>query len=188
MEHTPIDRKALVRRHNMRPTDIERIIPLGNGEFCFGCDRTGLQNFGGNAMAHWAWHTFPTPEGIHIDDWPETGSFYTGRLTGDGCDSCPPGRDADRIFIYGNPHAANLGRLRFVHPDGTALTAEEIVDSRRDCDLWTGILNTEFQFKGNPVHVTSCVHAGQDTAAVKISSPALADGSLGIALDIPDPT
>ena len=35
MEYTPIDRKALVRRHNMRPTDIERIIPLGNGEFCF---------------------------------------------------------------------------------------------------------------------------------------------------------
>ena len=63
MEHTPIDRKALVRRHNMRPTDIERIIPLGNGEFCFGCDRTGLQNFGGDAMAHWAGTPSPLLKG-----------------------------------------------------------------------------------------------------------------------------
>ena len=188
MEHTPIDRKALVRRHNMRPADIERIIPLGNGEFCFGCDRTGLQNFGGNAMSHWAWHHFPTPEGIHIDDWPETGSFYTGRLTGDGSDYCPSDRDADRFFIYGNPHAANLGRLRFVHADGSELAAEEIVNSQRECDLWTGILNTEFQFNGKPVQVTSCVHAQQDTAAVKIVSPALKDGSLAIAFDFPYPT
>ena len=46
MNQAPIDRKALVSRHNIRPADITRVIPLGNGETCFGCDRTGLQTFG----------------------------------------------------------------------------------------------------------------------------------------------
>ena len=29
MNHGPIDRKALVTRHNIRPADITRVIPLG---------------------------------------------------------------------------------------------------------------------------------------------------------------
>jgi hypothetical protein len=52
----PIDRHALVTRHNIEWNDLRGQIPLGNGEFCFNADGTGLQTFGGNTFSHWAWH------------------------------------------------------------------------------------------------------------------------------------
>ena len=57
-------------------------IPLGNGEFCFNADGTGLQTFGGNTMSHWGWHSFPLPNGMTAADIPATGSFETGRVNG----------------------------------------------------------------------------------------------------------
>ena len=57
-------------------------MPLGNGEFCFNADGTGLQTFGGNTMAHWAWHSFPLPEGWTVDRVPATGTFQQGRNRG----------------------------------------------------------------------------------------------------------
>ena len=185
MEHTPIDRKKLVTRHNIRPRVIQRIVPLGNGEFCFGCDRTGLQGFGGNAMAHWAWHTFPVPEGVDISAWTETGSLNTGRLTGKGEDLVPPELARTRQYMFDNPHSVNLGRLSFVHGDGSALTTDEVVDSQRECHLWSGRLDTAFRLGGNAVSVTSCVHPEEDTFAARITSPLLKSGDLAIALDFP---
>ena len=73
MATTSINRQALVARHNIKLSDSRLVIPLGNGEFCFNTDRTGLQTFGGNTMAHWAWHEFPLPEGITEADLPKTG-------------------------------------------------------------------------------------------------------------------
>ncbi len=55
----PIDRHALVTRHNIECNSLATTLPLGNGEFCFTADATGLQTFAGNALAHWGWHTFP---------------------------------------------------------------------------------------------------------------------------------
>ncbi|HRZ18235.1 MAG TPA: hypothetical protein P5141_11790, partial [Candidatus Hydrogenedentes bacterium] len=43
-----IDRRALVTRHNIEWNELTGQIPLGNGEFCFNADATGLQTFGGN--------------------------------------------------------------------------------------------------------------------------------------------
>ena len=185
MAHHPIDRKALVQRHNIRPQDVTRVVPLGNGEFCFGCDRTGLQNFGGNAMAHWAWHSFPIPEGVDISDWPETGTLNTGRLTGEGRELWPLERQKDAEYIFDNPHSVNLGRLRFLRSDGSSLAEDEIVDSRRECDLWAGRLDTRFTLDGKAVSVTACVHPEQDAVALKITSPLLKSGELAFGLEFP---
>ena len=181
MNHAPIDRKTLVTRHNIRPRDITRIIPLGNGETCFGCDRTGLQTFGGNTMAHWAWHTFPVPEGVDISAWTETGSLNTGRLTGKGEDLVPPELAETARYMFDNPHSVNLGRLSFVHADGTPLEKAEITDSRRECHLWSGHLETTFRLGGKAVTVTGCVHPRQHAFAAKITGEA----GLAIALDFP---
>ena len=42
-----IDRERLVRRHNPRLGAIDKLSPftVGNGEFCFTADITGLQSF-----------------------------------------------------------------------------------------------------------------------------------------------
>jgi hypothetical protein len=55
----PIDRHALVTRHNIECNVLATPLPLGNGEFSFTADATGLQTFAGNAMSHWCWHSFP---------------------------------------------------------------------------------------------------------------------------------
>ena len=181
MNHAPIDRKTLVTRHNIRPRDITRIIPLGNGETCFGCDRTGLQTFGGNTMAHWAWHSFPVPEGVDISAWTETGSLNTGRLTGKGEDLVPSELAETARYMFDNPHSVNLGRLSFVHADGNPLEKAEITDSRRECHLWSGHLETSFCLGGKTVSVTGCVHPRQHAFAAKITGEA----GLAIALDFP---
>ena len=46
----PIDRHALVTRHNptLHQLDVDCPLTVGNGNFAFGCDITGLQTFAGH--------------------------------------------------------------------------------------------------------------------------------------------
>src|SRR2546425_5736729 len=71
---TPIDRKALVNRHNPALRNFDPLSPLsvGNGEFAFTADITGLQTFPAAyeksmplcTMSQWGWHTTPSPGGL----------------------------------------------------------------------------------------------------------------------------
>src|SRR5688572_24933935 len=64
-----IDRRALVRRHNLELTASETV-QVGNGEFAFSADITGLQSFEPyNIMSHWGWHRQPLPQGLHPEDY-----------------------------------------------------------------------------------------------------------------------
>ena len=67
-----IDRKAVVERHKIVTTKTNPQSPaqVGNGEFAFGVDITGLQTFVPfNTMAQWSWHSFPLPEGMSDKDY-----------------------------------------------------------------------------------------------------------------------
>ena len=59
--------KALVTRHNVTIKDrnLKGPTQVGNGEFAFGFDITGLQTFSNNAvtMSYWGWHKFPLSDG-----------------------------------------------------------------------------------------------------------------------------
>jgi hypothetical protein len=92
-----IDRKALVARHHIKLTQPNAMSPLsvGNGEFAFSADITGLQTFPEfhaqglastpdlfqgkpvdpstfsmqiSTQSQWGWHTMPNPEGYTLDD------------------------------------------------------------------------------------------------------------------------
>ena len=93
-----IDRHALVTRHNITWNDLNGQIPLGNGEFCFNADGTGLQTLGGNTMSHWGWHSFPLPPGITPEDVPPTGTFQQGRNKGP--DVFPEGKQELRHWMF----------------------------------------------------------------------------------------
>ena len=100
----PIDRQALVTRHNLSRTSADAMIfdgqgvegtphapsgepryaPLqvGNGTFAFSVDVTGLQTFiPCQTFAHWGWHTEPLPAGQSADDfqWTEITTGENGR-------------------------------------------------------------------------------------------------------------
>ena len=179
----PIDRQAVVSRHNLAWNELRGQVPLGNGEFCFNADATGLQTFAGSTLAHWAWHSFPLPEGVTPDRVPPTGTFQQGRLKGG--DQFPPGTEALRTWMFDNPHSLNLARLRFRGAGGRDFAEREVSQVARGVDLWSGVQTSSFVLNHLTVRVETCVHPTLDAVAVRVESPLLASGDLEVAVDFP---
>jgi len=180
-----VDRYALVTRHNLQWRHATGEIPLGNGEFCFNADVTGLQTFSGNTMAHWGWHSFPPLAAWPLDKIPVTGTFQKGRVTGP--DVIPPGAEDLRQWMWDNPHRLNLARIRLTGRDGAELQRSDISEPERLMNLWTGLHTARFSLHGVPVHVETCVHPALDAVSVRIESPLLADGNLEVEIAFPYP-
>jgi len=180
-----IDRKAVVERHNIQTTDVNPILALGNGRFCFGVDGTGLQTFGGNIMTHWAWHSFPLPEGATMADVPETGTIETGRLVGEMKQASA--KPEVSSWMFQNPHGFNLGRLRLTDAAGKVITVEQLANPTRTLDLWKGVQTAEYTFNGHPVKVQTTVHPDFDQVAVRIESELIGTGELAVELEFPYP-
>src|SRR5665647_1299300 len=72
-----IDRFALVTRHNIENSVIDSLnsLSVGNGEFAFTVDITGLQTFPEfyskgislGTMSNWGWHTSENPENYQLN-------------------------------------------------------------------------------------------------------------------------
>jgi hypothetical protein len=182
-EIVKIDRRALVSRHDVTWSGPTEAMPLGNGEFAFNADGTGLQTFSGNTMAHWAWHSFPLPPGVSPSDVPHTGTFQVGRPHGE--DPAPP--EPLGQWMRKNPHGFNLGRLRFQWHGGREIRKGEIERAECKVKLWCGRLSAQFDLGGEPVRVTTCVHPEMDAVAVRVESRLLAKNKIEIALDFPYP-
>jgi len=64
-ERPAIDRERIVRMfnpHRVQSSD-ETPLQVGNGDFAFGFDVTGLQTFKPfGTLSTWGWHEFPLPE------------------------------------------------------------------------------------------------------------------------------
>lgn len=184
--NSPIDRHALVTRHNVEWDDPLGRIPLGNGEFCFTADGTGLQTFGGNSLAHWAWHSYPLPAGWTADRVPATGTFQRGRNRGP--DVFPPGTGAIRQWMFDNPHVLNLDRLSLCRADGGTLATNDISGLTRKLEVWSGVQTASYQIGGEPVRVETWVDPRMDAVVTRIESPLIARGTLLVALDFPYPS
>lgn len=118
-----INRFQLVTRHNITHSGIDSLSPLsvGNGEFAFTADITGLQTFpehfeGGvplGTMSQWAWHYFPNTGDYTLDD--------VARLYKVGEDSVPywyqyssspdPRKIEATNWLRANPHRLHLGLI-----------------------------------------------------------------------------
>lgn len=185
----PLDREKIVARHRIRSENLDLKIPIGNGNFCFNVDGTGLQTFGGDVLAHWGWFSEPLPPNYTWADVPQTGTYQRGRLQ--GADPFPQDRGDLYQWVRNNPRQANLARVRFVRGDGAELRPDEISNVRRDLDLWTGLHATTFELDGETVSVETCVgddKALDSTVAVRIDSPLLRSGALAVVVDFPYPS
>jgi beta-xylosidase len=182
---SPIDRRALVERHRVVITNIDErlVLQVGNGEFAFGADATGLQTFYGNTMSHWGWHTFPLPAGQGPQDLTLEAFDVHGRAVGYA--TSPAGQTNLYAWLRENPHRLNLGRLRFVRGDGRALVPEDVRAPRQELDLWRGRIASRFELDGEPVRVETCCHPDLNAVAARIVSPLFADGRLAVELAFP---
>ncbi|HNT61125.1 MAG TPA: hypothetical protein PKJ97_04060, partial [Candidatus Bilamarchaeaceae archaeon] len=90
----------------------------------------------------------------------------------------------DAPAASGNPHRLHLGQIGFVLTckDGAPGGTNDLTDIRQRLNLWEGLLRSQFRFEGEPVEVETVCHPSVDLLAVRVSSPLLRAGRLGIDL------
>lgn len=193
----PIDRQALVQRHNVTLTAIDRHAPiqLGNGDLGFTADITGLQTFPEQyselaplmTMAQWAWHSFPNPEGYTEEDGlvnvpvPGRGEQpYAWMKSWDVAETNPA-----YTWLRANPHRFSLSRIGLTFADGRPLDFAKVADTRQTLDMWTGALTSRFTYEGRPVEVVTRVHPTLDMVMVEIASPLVVGDGLGVQIRYP---
>ncbi len=197
--HPGIDRRALVRRHNplVRRFDPFSALSVGNGNFAFTADATGLQTFIDEyrkdfplcTCAHWAWHTTPAPAGVRPEDLRYRQYDSHGRSVGYATDR--RGQEALFDWLRENPHRMHLGRVGLIlnRADGSRAMPADVKLMGQTLDLWSGTINSALQFEGAEVRVeTAASHPKFDALAVRIASPLIGMGKLGILVAFPYPS
>ena len=198
-----IDRKALVRRHNVeqRSLDPRSPVSVGNGEFCFTVDLTGLQTLPAEypvaarselppgtllgTQSQWGWHSIPAAEQYSLAGSTVLYDSARGPVPYvDMVGAIVDGRETEtslaESWLRANPHRLDLGRIGFAWADPTGaprqLTAADVVDPVQTLDLWTGTVTSSFSFRGHPVKVTTACHPDRDQIGLMVESPALQYG------------
>ncbi len=191
----PIDRHALVSRHHVQLTrfDPESPLSVGNGEFAFTVDVTGLQTLAGafeqtiplGTLSQWAWHTSPNPDGWHIDRFGRRRFPSRGR-TVEYVD-IPGERTPEIAWLRANPHRLHLGRIgfRLTTRDGAAAASSDLSDIAQTLDLWNGVISSRFRFDDQPVAVETMSHPTLDAVVVRVRSPLVRAGRLAIEFSFP---
>jgi hypothetical protein len=192
----PIDRHALVTRHDpvLHDVDVESPLSVGNGELAFTVDATGLQTFPGafektiplGTLSQWGWHTAPNPEGWSIESFPFEEFASHGRPVGYA--DIPGDRRTPEIdWLRANPHRLHLGQIGFElrRADGSAATREDLTDVEQTLDLWMGVIHSRFRLEGELVEVVTLCHPDRDALGISVRSPLLAAGRAGIRIRFP---
>ncbi len=193
-----IDRAALVRRHNpvVRKLDPLGPLSLGNGEFAFTADVTGLQTFAAEyerdmplcTMAQWGWHTTPLRSGL------DAGSFRLAQFDTFGRQVAYAVSAEGQTELYNwlreNPHRLHLGRIGLIlktsdGSDGGDARISDLAAIEQRLDLWSGTLTSRFEFQGHGVQVRTAVHPRHDLLAVSIESNLISEGRLAVRFSFP---
>jgi len=187
-----IDRAALVSRHNPVLRQLEPLSPLtiGNGEFAFTSDVTGLQTLAREyenamplcTMSQWGWHTRPAPDNVASKSLRLIQYDTHGREV--GYQTSSEGQTELFQWLRENPHRLHLGRISFSRR-GAEISSGEVSDIRQELDLWRGIITSRFKLDGQQVMVQTAVHPQLDLLAVSIRSALIDDGGLAVRFDFP---
>jgi len=197
LSESKIDRHALVNRHNITLSKPDPLTPLsvGNGEFAFTADITGLQTFPGyhakgmplGTLSQWGWHSMPNPEGYALSDILESYEVRGRSVPYASDGNYPKGYSPAATWLRSNPHRLHLGQigLRITKADGSTVSIDDLTDTSQNLDLWTGLLSSRFEIDGRPVSVRTICHPARDILAVRVESPLLAAGRLSVSLAFP---
>ena len=165
-----IDRQAVVQRHNIHINKIDSLssLSVGNGNFAFTVDATGMQSFP-DAYANgvplgtqsvWGWHSFPNTENLKIEEAQKVYELE-GRKISYTVQPKEPERAKKAVeYFRVNPHRLQLGNigLEIKKKDGSLATADDIKNINQQLDLWTGIIASSFSVEGVPVKVSTVCH------------------------------
>ena len=191
-ESGKIDRFELVNRHNILVEEFDPLASLsvGNGNFAFTTDITGLQTFykeyedgvSLGTMSNWGWHTLPNTEGFDISE-----TYLYHEVNGRQVPYEHQLRTSERAvqavnYFRENPHRLHLGIIRLVikKKNGQEISISDVQEPRHQLDLWRGEVSSSFKVEGTPVKVKTFVHPEQDLISAKIESPLIESGQLAV--------
>lgn len=190
----PIDRRALVTRHNpvIRTVDYEAPLTVGNGGFAFTVDVTGLQTFGDTYYRHgipletlsrWCWVTDENPEGYTLADASHDYTLADGRVLGFPTDASSPAGE----WLRRNPRTHPLGQLalEWDKPDGSTFEPGDVEEIDQTLDLWSGVITSRYRLGEHRVDVVTACDPETDTIAVRIKSDWVRTGKLRVRLAFP---
>jgi hypothetical protein len=161
-----IDRHAVVSRHDVHVTSVdpEATLSVGNGDFAFGVDVTGLQKgLPLETLSTWAWHSFPNPKGLTLADATKLYDFHGRKVPYAALQSSPAG-----TYFRENPHPIPLGQISLIF-QGREIRPEELGAIDQRLELWTGVVTSRYTLAGEPVAVETVAHADQSVIAVKLT-------------------
>lgn len=191
-----IDRHALVTRHHPVLTrfDPESPLTVGNGEFAFTVDVTGLQTFADaydqsiplGTLSQWGWHTWPNPNNWTVESFRFREVDSHGRMVG-YADIPGNERTPEINWLRANPHRLHLGRIGFelTRADGSKAAPADLTDVRQTLDLWNGIIVSHFRIDGEAVDVETVCHPTLDAVGVRVLSKGLKTGRVKLTLRFP---
>ena len=193
-----INRKAVVQRHNVINNSLDTLTSLsvGNGNFAFTADVTGMQSFP-EAYANgvplgtqsvWGWHSFPNIENLKVEEAQKTYDLEGRKISYTVQPKDPAAKKAVEYFRV-NQHRLQLGNigLEIKKKDGSLATAADIKDINQQLDLWTGIITSSFIVEGETVKVITVCDQTQDAVSFKIESSLLKSNQISIRVRIPFP-
>jgi len=195
-----INRETVVNRHNILIDRIDSLgsLTVGNGNFAFTVDATGLQTFPGyyeggiplGTQAQWGWHAFPNVEGYKLEESFQNFNFH-GRPEIYAVQPKNPqhAKEASDYF-RANPHRLHLGiiGLSIKKKDGSEITIDDIKNLHETLNLWKGEIHSSFKIDGVPVDVVTICHPDLDLVSSKVTSPLIDAGRLRLKFNFPYPT
>ena len=194
-----IDRHALVSRHDVVAHDIDPMgaMAVGNGEFAFNFDVTGLESFPDyyaktmpiGILSTWGWHSFPNPNGYSLAKFKmKTIPKYDREFVYPASGTSHPSPDA--AYLRENENRLGLGRigLEMTGSNGAPVAITDLTNIDEKLDLWSGILSSSFDVEGVPVHVETAAHPDRDEVGVRVESALIAAGRLKVRLAFPYPS
>ena len=175
----------------MTAVDSLASLSVGNGEFAFTTDITGLQTFPDvykngvplGTQSQWGWHSFANPDGYKPEDaWRE---YDFGREHKEiySCQFKEEGRQREASnWLRVNPHRLHLGIVGLELEEG--VTASQLQNIQHKLDMWNGEVSSSFSISDVPYYVQTVCHPEYDMIAARVSS----QSHPGIKFHFPYPT
>ncbi len=196
-----IDREAVVKRNNPQITVIDSLssLSVGNGNFAFTVDATGLQTYPDQykngvplgTQSQWGWHAFPNTNGFKMEETLQTYDFGHGHIEFYAVQFDKKGRQQEAAdYFRANQHRLHLGIIGFeiTNNDGSLIGPEGISAIQQSHNLWQGIIFSNFSVNDSKTEVKTACHPEKDMMAAEISSPLFAKKQLKIKFHFPYPT
>ncbi|MCL1951096.1 MAG: hypothetical protein FWF59_15355 [Turicibacter sp.] len=174
-----IDKKKLVSKHNPRLFEVKKDSPLtvGNGEFAFTADVTGMQSLYQEyvaahmplcTMSQWGWHTTPGSKAFTLADVEHTAYDYEDRKIHLPVEKKPGSEEAYQ-WLRENPHRPNLARFGLTY-NGEEINPESLENIKQELRLYDGHLNSSFAIDGHAAKVVTVCDSESDILGFKLSA------------------